>query len=125
MSGVKLVNGAMVPEYGDGPSLEDFCRQLPLTADDLWTAVKTTEWRVSIDKVGIVTTPRDTEVLLYGPGASDRVCVAELRITESIAYDGRGPRIERIVTRIVPVRLCSPEVAGRIQEAYRRAIEGD
>lgn len=125
MSGVKVVNGVMMPEYGDGPSLEEFCRHLPSTGDELWMVVETTEWRVTIDEAGTVKTPRDTEVLLYGPHAPGDGQVAELRIEESIAYDGRGHRIERIVGEIVPGRLCSSEVAARIREAYRRAIEGD
>jgi hypothetical protein len=125
VSGVKVVNGAMMPEYGDGPSLEEFCRQLPSSADELWTAVETTEWRASFNKAGTVGTPRDTEVLLYGPHAPEGGSVAELRIEESIAYDGRGPRIERIVAEIVPHRLCSPQIVEIIQEAYRRAIDGD
>jgi hypothetical protein len=125
VSGVKVVNGVMMPEYGDGPSLEEFCRQLPSNSDELWMVVETTEWRVSIDQAGTVKSPRDAETLLYGPHAHGGAHVAELRIRESIAYDGRGHRIERIVGEIVPARLCLPEVAARIQEAYRRAIDGD
>jgi len=125
VSGVKVVNGVMMPEYGDGPSLEEFCRHLPSTGDELWMVVETIEWRVTIDEAGTVKTPRDAETLLYGPHAHGGAHVAELRIGESIAYDGRGPRREQTVAEIVPGRLCSPEVAARIQEAYRRAIDGD
>jgi len=125
VSGVKVVNGVMMPEYGEGPSLEEFCRQLPSNSAELWMVVETTEWRVSIDKTGTVKTPRDAETLLYGPHAPEDGQVAELRLGESIAYDGRGPRIEQAVAAIIPARLCSLEIAVRIQEAYRRAIEGD